>query len=173
MDASRSAQPRAIASTSSCSHSAPRRIGVSEARASSSARPRSFRASFKAKRGSKLPRRYVAGSRTLRLIMLPSAAFLKTSTMVSGATPALTPTVQHSAIVRSRVKLAQLCMILQTEPQPMAPTWMTRAASEERCGGVALDVVDDQLVTGAEELAGHGVADTPDADEPELHRVTL
>ena len=51
----------------------------------------------------------------------PSAAFMKTSTSVSGATPALTPAVQHSAMMRSRLKLAQLCISLQTQPLPMAP----------------------------------------------------
>jgi hypothetical protein len=121
MELSRFAQPRAVASAISCSHSVPRRIGTPVARASSTARPRSFRASASEKRGSKSPRRYVAGSRTFRLIMWPSAAWLNTSTMTSGAIPAFTATVQHSAITRSSVNVAQLCMILAMEPEPIGP----------------------------------------------------
>src|SRR5438093_13784474 len=53
--------------------------------------------------------------------MGPRAAWLTTSTMTSGAMPALTPTAQHSAITRSSVKLAQLCMSFAIDPEPMPP----------------------------------------------------
>src|ERR1700746_3057520 len=60
--------------------------------------------------------------------MLPSAASLKTLTIVAASIPALTPTVQHSAMTRSSVKLAELCMILAIDPVPMPPVWITRLA---------------------------------------------
>ena len=60
--------------------------------------------------------------------MLPSAASLKTLTIVAASIPALTPTVQHSAITRSSVKLAELCMILAIDPVPIGPVWMMRLA---------------------------------------------
>src|SRR5437016_1004811 len=128
IEASRPAQPRPIASISSCSQRAARRIGVDVARARSSASPRSLRASASEKRGAKSPLRKVSGRRTLRLIMLPSAASLKTLTIVAASIPALTPTVQHSAITRSSVKLAELCMILAIDPVPIGPVWMMRLA---------------------------------------------
>src|SRR5262249_2453598 len=47
------------------------------------------------------------------------------------------------------------------------------AARKKRRGGVAPDVVDEQLMAGAQELAGHGIAHAADADEPDFHRGVL
>jgi len=80
-----------------------------------------FAASASENRASKLPCNQVAGRRTLRLIICPSAASLKTLTIVATSSPALTPVVQHSAMTRSSVKLALLCMILAIDPVPIWP----------------------------------------------------
>ena len=57
----------------------------------------------------------------MRLIICPSAASLNTLTIIAASIPALTPVVQHSAMTRSRVKLALLCMILAIDPVPICP----------------------------------------------------
>ncbi len=59
---------------------------------------------------------------------------MKTLTIVAGSIPALTPAVQHSAITRSSVNVALLCMILAIEPVPMPPVCMTRLAIASSSG---------------------------------------
>jgi hypothetical protein len=52
---------------------------------------------------------------------------LKTLTIVAASIAALTPAVQHSAMTRSSVKLALLCMILAIDPVPMPSETIARA----------------------------------------------
>src|SRR5262245_10966842 len=82
--------------------------------------------------------------------------------MTSGVTPALTPTVQHSAITRSSVKLAQLCMSLATEPVPRPPVVEHAPGDGVEHGPGALE--DDALAVDHHEQIARPGALHPAAD---------